>query len=96
MIQNNKATLVTNSIDIIKNLNWDIQNKNTLDKSRYEIVLSKDEQEVYSTIKNKNTISFDEIYDTLNLETNELSSILLKLEISNLIRSSQGDKYTLI
>ena len=96
MIQNNKATLVTNSIDIIKNLNWNIQNKNTLDKNRSEIVLSKDEQEVYSTIKNKNTISFDEIYDTLNLETNELSSILLKLEISNLIRSSQGDKYTSI
>ena len=94
LIQNNKATLVITGSDIIKNLNWDIQNINKANTKENDINLSKDEQDVYLIIKNKNTISFDEIYDIIDLETNSLSAILLKLEMNNLIKST-GDKYTL-
>ena len=94
LIQNNKATLVITGSDIIKNLNWDIQNKSSKNKNQSEIILTKDEQEVYSVIKNKTIISFDELYDILDLGTNSLSAILLKLEINNLIKST-GDKYSL-
>lgn len=91
LIKANKASLVTNAHDIAEMLNWNATFKKIENKEN--IQLDKESLKIYNIIKQNNNITFDEIYQKIDIDSNILSSILLKLEISNYIRLTHGNKY---
>ena len=92
LIKSNKALLVNKAQDIAEYMNWNIAGNSELKKEK--IILSDESLEIYNFIKKKNSTTFDEIYQEFDIDTNMVSSILLKLELNNLIKSINGDKYS--
>lgn len=92
LIKTNKAILVTKAEDIAKNLNWNMSNVVKNDKT---IQLDDESLKIYNFIKKNNVTTFDEILNEVDMDMNIISSLLLKLEINNYIRSIYGNKYTL-
>jgi len=103
LIKNNIAHITTSYEDIISSLNWiknknntkDINTKNTnIDETlKY---LGDDYINIYNYIKNKKITSLDQIIDNFyNIPESKISTILLKLEMKNIISHLPGNNYFL-
>ena len=92
LIKKNKASLVTSAQDIAEMLNWNAISEQI--KNSENISLDEESLKIYNIIKQNNNITFDEIYQKVDVDANMLSSILLKLEINSYIRLTHGNKYT--
>ena len=103
LIKNNIAHIITSYEDIISSLNWiknknntkDINTKNTnIDETLKYI--GDDYINIYNYIKNKKITSLDQIIDNFyNIPESKISTILLKLEMKNIISHLPGNNYLL-
>ena len=105
LIKNNIAHLVINYEDILNSLNWNENinsinnNKNNKnDKKNININnLGEDYINIFNFIKNKKIALLDEIIDNFyNINESKISTILLKLEMKNIIFQLPGNKYKIL
>jgi DNA processing protein len=93
LIQKDKAHLITGSKDFFKLMNWeDSAAKKTIQFDLFSD-LSNDEKLILSKFKSKSENSFDEILNLTNLPFSKLSSSLLNLEFSGILKSFPGKIY---
>ena len=86
------AIMVRSYKDILQELFFydDFTNKKT--QASYP-ELNKLEEKVIKVFQNKNKLSFDQIYEMIEIDKNKLSSVLLKLELKELIELNSAKKY---
>jgi DNA processing protein len=96
LIQENKAILFSNTEHLLETLNW-IPRKDAKTK-QLELfqALSMDEQMVIELLQNESTISMDELYIKTGFSNSKMASIVLNLELLNIIQTIPGKKIALV
>jgi DNA processing protein len=94
LIKTNKAALLEDIRDIEYIMSWS-NNKAIQTKLIIPPNLSEQEQNIYDKIKQSVSINIDVLSRELNIETSELSIILLNLELQDLIEVFPGNLYKL-
>ena len=97
LIKNNRATLLTSSEDIVKMLNWDIQEKpkKVIQKQLF-IDLNESEQKIYDLLSDKGQQLLDVISLECNIPIYQLSSILLQMEMKGITKPLPGKLFELV
>jgi DNA processing protein len=94
LIKTNRAALIENINDLEYMLGWEKHKKQAIQKQLF-IELSADEQTVVDALKAEENSSIDIICLKTNFPMSKVSSILLKLEFSGLVKSFPGKIYKL-
>lgn len=96
LIKANKAIMVTEADDIVQALNWDlVESKPEPQQQVLDFGLPDDEQKIVRYITEKSKVHIDELKISLGFDIGTLSTLLLNLEMSNIIRSYPGNLYAL-
>jgi DNA processing protein len=91
LIKYNKAALLTSAEDIVKMLNWDVQEKakKPIQKQLF-IELNADEQNIYDFLLKNEKQLLDVIALSCNIPVYKLSSILLQMEMKGILKPLPG------
>lgn len=93
LIQQNKAHLLQSAEDIIQMLNWDLPTTSTPMQKQLFVELTKDEQKVYDFLQKNG----QQLLDVIALETEipvyQLATILLQMELKNVIKPLPGKMF---
>jgi len=99
LIKTNMAALVESAEDIEYFAGWERSNK---EKSKNKIIepslfpeMTKEEEKIYNIIESNEKISTNNLSNISNINLSQLSTILLTMEIKNIIISLPGNRYTL-
>jgi DNA processing protein len=90
LIKTNKAHLLTSSKDIIEMLNWDIPKTTVPKQIELFITLNDEEQKVYDYLHNNGKQLLDTIALHCDIPIYKLSSILIQMELKNIIKPLPG------
>ncbi|MDA9316749.1 DNA-processing protein DprA [Polaribacter sp.] len=96
LIKNNKADVVTAASDIIKMLNWDLQEKPTSIQKQLFLELNENEQKIHDFLHVKGQQVMDVISLECNIPVFQLSSLLLQLEMKGVLKPLPGKLFELI
>lgn len=93
LVQNNKASLVTNAADLMKMMNWHITPKNTKQQKELFIELSPDEKKLVDLLQNRENCHIDELFLNAGISSSSMAAALLTLEMQGIIVSLPGKIY---
>lgn len=95
LIQQNKAILYTDINQLMDELGW--QQKKIVPGKQKElfIELSGDEKIIVNILKEKETVSIDELYLKSGLSSSSVAAAILNLELQNVIMGLPGKRYRL-
>lgn len=94
LIRNQTAQAVLSAEDVVKELMWDVNLTNIKDKTKpKQMQLTSSEEQMLEIFKDKKLLSIEEIENLCNLNTSELSVILLGLELAGAIQQLPGNRY---
>ena len=104
LIQQHKAHLLESAKDIIQMLNWDIWTSSTQDVSRVStsvqkklfVELNEDEQKIYDYLQKNGSQVLDLIALEIHIPVYQLASILLQMELKNVIKPLPGKMFEVI
>ena len=104
LIQQHKAHLLESAKDIIQMLNWDIWTSSTQDVSRVStsvqkkifVDLKEDEQKIYDYLQKNGSQVLDLIALEIHIPVYQLASILLQMELKNVIKPLPGKMFEVI
>ena len=96
LIKNNKAHLLNSASDIVKMLNWDVQEKPKTIQKQLFVELNENEQKIYDLLHQKG----QQVLDVISLECNipifQLSSILLQMELKGITKPLPGKMFEIV
>jgi DNA processing protein len=96
LIKSHRANLIESSADLMYIMNWNEEQKKKKDNQIPMLLnLSPEEQLIINAFDNKDQLHVDEICYTTNFPISKISSYLLQLEFSNIIKSLPGKIYQL-
>lgn len=95
LIKTNRAALIENINDLEYILGWEKEKAKGAIQKQLFVELSVDEQKVIDSLKLEEQLSIDVICLKTNFPMSKVSSILLKLEFSGLVKSLPGKIYKL-
>lgn len=98
LIKRNRAGLIENAADLMDAMSWLKPTEKSAKASSKKqmpllISLSDDEQKIAKTFANKKQLHLDEICYASDMSVSTVSTLLLQLEFSNLIKSKPGKIY---
>jgi DNA processing protein len=106
LIRNNKAMLLTDAEEIVEIMGWEEKAKSLKDlpdgkagrKSQREIFieLSKEEKIIVEILKEKETVSIDEINFRSGLTSSTVAAAILNMELQGVVASLPGKIYKLV
>lgn len=100
LIRENKATLVTSADDIARAMNWDLDEEEKVKKIQKQLnlflELSEEERSLIGILKENGIVAIDILALKSNMPVSKVSSLLLQLEFSGVLRSLPGKVYELI
>ena len=96
LIKNNKAHLLTSSSDIVKMLNWDIQEQPKVIQKQLFVDLNDNEQKIYDLLFEKGALVLDVIALECNIPIFNLSSILLQMELKGVVKPLPGKMFEIV
>ncbi len=96
LIKQNKAALIQSALDVVYILGWQ-QTKNVKAPQQKQlfIELKPEEELLVNVLKEKNAINIDDLCLVCKLPMSKVSSMLLTLEFSGIVRSLPGKMYRL-
>jgi len=95
LIKDNKAALVESSQDVEFLMNWELEKKVANQQLELPIIdLNGEESKVYDFLKNNGKSMINDISKFTSIPIGKLSTILLTLELKNLLFSLPGNIYT--
>ena len=97
LIKTNKAMLLTDAQELIEVMGWEEKLQKTNKKFQKElfIELSKDEKIVVNILKEKETVSIDEINLKSGLSSSAVAVAILNMELQGVVLSLPGKLYKL-
>jgi DNA processing protein len=95
LIKTQQATLIEETNDLVKLLNWDLLNTKKQAQLKIPLDLPKDHQNIYNMIKLNGVTELDFLMTTSGLNSSRLAFVLLELEFKSLILSLPGKVYQL-
>ena len=97
LIKNNKANVLTSAEDIVKMLNWDIQEKpkKPIQKQLF-VELNPNEQIIFDYLQKNGKQVLDIIALDCNIPLFQLSSILLQMELKGITKPLPGKMFEII
>jgi DNA processing protein len=96
LIKNNQANVLTSSKDIVKMLNWDLNEKPKIIQKQLFLELNENEQKIYDLLHEKGQQLLDVISLECNIPIYQLSSILLQMELKGITKPLPGKMFELI
>ena len=96
LIKNNQANVLTSSKDIVKMLNWDLNEKPKTIQKQLFLELNENEQKIYDLLHEKGQQLLDVISLECNIPIYQLSSILLQMELKEITKPLPGKMFELI
>jgi DNA processing protein len=96
LIKNNQANVLTSSKDIVKMLNWDLNEKPKIIQKQLFLELNEKEQKIYDLLHEKGQQLLDVISLECNIPIYQLSSILLQMELKEITKPLPGKMFELI
>ena len=95
LIRNRKAQMVLSAEDIIKELMWDVNLKEELQRAAplLRVELTRDEAGLLNCFRSDDPLSMAELEELSSLDHPTLTALLLSLEISGEIRQLPGNRY---
>ncbi|WP_343634945.1 DNA-processing protein DprA [Fluviicola sp.] len=96
LIQKNQATLIRNSEDLIRSMNWETEEPSSGKQRSLFVDLNLREEKIIAVMKTKPELTLDTIGYLSSLSVSEVSSDLLSLEFKGLVRSLPGRRFQLI
>ena len=96
LIKQNKAALIQSAADLVYILGWE-QTKNIKapQQKKLFIELSVDEELVVNVLKEKESVTIDDLCFACKLPMSKVSALLLTLEFSGIVKSFPGKAYRL-
>ena len=96
LIQSNKAVLIRNGEDIIEQMGWQPKEKATKTKQKQLFIqLNEEEKIIVELLQQKEAVHIDELNLNCNLNSSIIASVLLTLELQNVVKSLPGKMYAL-
>jgi DNA processing protein len=97
LIKTNKAMLLTDAQELIEIMGWEERSKKSEVRNQKElfIELSKEEKIVIDILKEKESVSIDEINLRSGLSSSAVAAAILNMELQNVIASMPGKMYKL-
>ena len=96
LIKNNQANLLTSAKDIVKMLNWDLNEKSKIIQKQLFVELNENEQRIYDLLHEKGQQLLDVISLECNIPMYQLSAILLQMELKGITKPLPGKMFELI
>ena len=96
LIKNNKAYLLNSAQDIVKMLNWDIEEKPKVIQKQLFVELNENEQKIHDLLHEKGQQLLDVISLECNIPIYQLSSILLQMELKGVTKPLPGKMFELV
>jgi DNA processing protein len=96
LIKNNQANVLISSKDIVKMLNWDLNEKPKTIQKQLFLELNENEQKIYDLLHEKGQQLLDVISLECNIPIYQLSSILLQMELKGITKPLPGKMFELI
>lgn len=93
LIQQNKAVLFTNASHFMSEMGWEQVKQQPQKQKELFIELTEDEQKITGLLKEKVSVSIDEIYLKSGLSSSTVAAAILNLELQNVIISLPGKMY---
>ncbi len=96
LIKQNKAALIQSAEDVINAMSWkESTNKKIQKQQQLFVELNTDEQQLVDAIKEKNSVTIDDLCLICKLPMSKVSATLLTLEFSGIVKSLPGKMYRL-
>ncbi|MCO5238213.1 MAG: DNA-processing protein DprA [Chitinophagaceae bacterium] len=97
LIRSNKAALITSAKDIIEFMNWGtpLEKRKIIQKELF-IELTEQEKTIMNIIREKESVSIDEITPGCNFSSSAIAGALLNLELQGIIARLPGKLYKLL
>lgn len=97
LIKHNKAILLTDADELLEVMGWKEKTKSKTKKQRELFIeLSAEEKQIIQLLQEKDTVHIDEINLTSGLSSSTIASVILNLELQNVVASLPGKMYKLI
>lgn len=96
LIQNNKAMLLTSSVDLIQALNWHVDSDKRPAQRSLFVELNPVEQKIIDALKSHSELSLDSICFLASMSVSQASTLLLGLEFKGMIRALPGRRFQII
>ena len=98
LIKKNRAVLIENAADLLYAMGWQEEDKKGAKTKQIplQLNLSAEEQLILNLFSSRESLQIDEICHLSQLTISSVSSLLLQLEFSNLIKSKPGKIFELI
>lgn len=97
LIKKNKAALVESAADILEFMGWDDANAKakTAKQTAMVLPLSEEQERVVNALRDQGNVYIDEICSSSGFAPGKVSSVLLNLEFSGVVKSLPGKFYRL-
>ncbi|MFO7868574.1 MAG: DNA-processing protein DprA [Bacteroidales bacterium] len=96
LIKSNKAALIENAQDVIKNLNWDIETNTSSHVQKQMFVdLTSDEEILHTILSQNKELPIDAISIKSTFPMSKTSSLLLSMEFKGVVQSLPGKRFRL-
>jgi DNA processing protein len=96
LIQQNKAVLFSSTNQFIEEMGWQEKKKQPKKQRELFIELSAEERIIIDLLKEKESISIDELFLQSGLSSSSVAGAILNLELQNVVNSLPGKMYKLI
>lgn len=96
LIKNNNAFLLNSAEEIVKMLNWDLQEKPKPIQKQLFLELNEKEQKIYDLLHEKGAQVLDIISLECNIPIFQLSSILLQMELKGITKPLPGKMFEIV
>lgn len=94
LIKQNKASLIQSAADLVYILGWQQKKKTKAPMQKQLFIeLSADEELLVSILRDKNTSTIDDLCISSNMPMSKVSTLLLTLEFSGIVKSLPGKVY---
>ena len=96
LIRNQKAIIFTSWEDLMMELNWaQVKDRLALNPALMQKLFTLNESSILSFLHREGNISFNELVNRSEIKQDDLSLILLNLELMGMIQSTDGDGFML-
>ncbi|MDX6745225.1 DNA-processing protein DprA [Polaribacter sp. PL03] len=96
LIKNNRAFLLNSADEIVKMLNWDLNERPKIIQKQLFLELNENEQKIFDLLHDKGKQLLDVISLECNIPIYQLSSILLQMELKGVSKPLPGKMFELI
>lgn len=96
LIRQNKAIIFSSAAELIEVMGWAEKKQDRKKQKELFVELTMEEEKLVTILQEKETMPVDELYLKCGLSNSRMATVILNLELQNVIRSLPGKMYALV